>query len=203
MVTLPKSSLLGGRAASFEPISPRHRAAAARARIVFRASLGRCWSFSAEIKFGLRLLTFYRRPKYARCPGGRRPGTDLIERSPSRDLGQKSKPLGQRLLRIRRPVTAGRSVGHWAYFGAPPITLEISRRPLADRSGIGGSSVGHCRDAARRSLSDFAQFWPKIDRRATEIDRAPPRHRWGSTACSTSPKIVGRCPNFSGDRAGY
>ena len=36
-------------------------------------------------------------PKYARCLAVRRPGTELIERSPPSDLGQKSKPLGQRL----------------------------------------------------------------------------------------------------------
>ena len=35
--------------------------------------------------------------KYARCLAVRRPGTELIERSPPNDLGQKSKPLGQRL----------------------------------------------------------------------------------------------------------
>ena len=35
MVTTPKSSLVGGRAASFEQISPGHQATAARALLVF------------------------------------------------------------------------------------------------------------------------------------------------------------------------
>ena len=41
-----------------------------------------------------------------------RPGTDLIER-----LGQKSKPLGQRLLRVRRPVIARSPLGDQSVTG--------------------------------------------------------------------------------------
>ena len=210
-------------------------------------SLGRRWSFSAELKFGGVCSLFTRHPKYARCMGGQRPGTDLMERSLSSDLGQKSKPLGQRLQSGRSPV-AGRSplwdqsvtgrrvpssvsslwpsgfdfwpkslggersissvprrrtAGHWAYFGAPPITgrppcniFKISRRPVEDCSGnrwvTGRSLPGH----RAEKLHDFASFDLKSTGEWREIDRAPPRHRWGSTACSTSPKIAGRWPKF-------
>ena len=53
---------------------PGHRAAAAQAPLVFRASLGRRWSFSAELKFGRRLLTFHSPPKIRSVPGRSPPG---------------------------------------------------------------------------------------------------------------------------------
>ena len=105
-----------------------------------------------------------------------------------------------------RSVSGRRTPGHRAYFGAPPITA-ISLKLADDRwetaGGIGGSSVSYCRDAARKSSPISPRFFLKSTGDRLEIDKAPPRHRWGSTVCSTSPKNRRRCLNSSGDRAGY
>ena len=64
--------------------------------------------------------------KIRSVPGRCRPGTELIERSPPSDLGQKSKPLGQRLLtdfgqggdRLVIECSLG---GEWKWAGAARI----------------------------------------------------------------------------------
>ena len=59
-------------------------------------------------------------PKYARCPAVRRPGSELIERSPLSDLGQKSKAARSKAADrfwTRRPVTDWSPSGDWAATG--------------------------------------------------------------------------------------
>ena len=61
MVTTPKSSLLGGPAASFEPISPEHR-------LFFRALLGR------GVQIRAAPAHFHSPPKVRSVPGRSPPG---------------------------------------------------------------------------------------------------------------------------------
>ena len=119
MVTTPKSSLLGDRAASFLLISPGHRAATVRVPLVFRASLGRRSRFSAELKFWRRLLTFPSPPTIRPVP----------ERSPI----------------VRRPNRAAaveRFRSEIELIGSEGCRAVAGRSPGARRSTIGRSSSG-------------------------------------------------------------
>ena len=95
-------------------------------------------------------------PKYARCPAGRRPGTELIEGSPPSDLGQKSKPLGQRLptdfgLTTQWPTDLPAGTGRrlldslWpSGFDFWPKSLD-GERSIRSAAGPNSFSLGACR----------------------------------------------------------
>ena len=176
MVTTQKISRLGG-----EFIVNFARAAVARALLVFRALLGRRWSFSAESKFWRHLPTFHSPPKLHSVPG-QSPLSDCrweICWSP----GEEFK-IGRHLLDF-----------------PPGDFFKIGCWPVGDRSGI----VGHQSVTAWTRRGEAPPILPSFDLNCTrqEINRVLPGHCWRFTSQSTSPKIVGRCLNSSGAQEGY
>ena len=116
-----------------------------------------------------------------------------------------------------RFVPGRRAAGYRAYFGAPPITgrspcniFKISRRPVGDCSGIGGSPIGHCRDTARKKSAISPSFFLKSTGDRWEIAtghrpgiagalqpaRLLKKNRWAMPKFQQGPRrlLIGRSP---------